>query len=79
MTTNGFDIVDRPTEPPRSVAIAKALLETIENGKAVRVLMNGTTSQVLRNRYATSVKRSGFKLRSRVNGDGSMSFWCVKE
>jgi hypothetical protein len=79
MSEQSIAIVDRPVykdrRGSRATALTLALKDTLTNGKAVSVPLNGETYAVVRNRRAggisTMAKRLGAALRTQPSADGA--------
>lgn len=77
-----FEVVERrdpDIKRGRTNARNRALIETAETGKAIRIALNGTSYNVLTNGLYLHASRQGYRCRVRRDGDTHIIAWVEKK
>jgi len=74
---SNLEEVERPVDRKFATPETRAVLATLETGKAIKIPINGTTVQRLRSRFAQGAKRIGCQSHVRVDGDYVIA-WVTK-
>jgi len=74
-----FDVVDRPIIQRSAISplLLEALIVTSNNGKALRIPLNGEHSRIVRDRFAQALARKHYRIGSRSDGK-YLVIWAMK-